>query len=694
MESRVVFRGVKASDLSATTVTQHSHVGLKSFNRGSRLRWALGRFLMIGALVALLTHFGALADEPPTRDEPTMVVTPTCADKGGTLDSNGYCVFGNFTTDDLIRGPTIITLETVVVNGSNADGNDPFDPCSQTQSPKAGNPVVLATGNKIEPEVDFVAGGEMPLALTRLYNHYFQGAGLFGKHWISNFDYKLTFGTVALNACFPRPGGGACGIGANTVIYAWRPDGRTLKYVKGSDGVFREDRPVSLTKIVPQADGRFWYTNDEGGMEVYSSAGYIESVRGVTNTSWTFTYTSGTYLHRVTHTTGRYMEFVWSAGQLTAVRDPAGSYYGFAYSANTFGTGFHRLASVSMPGSPASSVTYHYEIADKTALTGKSFNGVRYSKFTYDASGRVASTEHNGVDKNTFAYSSAAGGVLTVLQTNPLGKQTSYRFESGKLTTVTGHPSANCPGTAYALIEYDGNGHPAMKEDFNGGKTAFVYDAAGRLLTKIEAYGTSLARTTQYEWNADNKIIAETILGQKRTVYQYTFDSVNLIEVENLSPYGVPGQKQTTYISHSYYGANVGGAIAPTTVSSVSINGPVAGFGDVRTYYFDTLGNLTSAVDSLGHTITYGNHTALGLPGRIVGKNGDIRDLYYDARGRLTRIRTYPDGATPADLAYVYGPNGTVSSITSPDGTSVGFTYDASLRLVERSVGTESPRVS
>ena len=656
-------------------------------SQGSRLRRLLAILLVLLVCLSVSAH----ADEP--TDLPPVDVKPTCEDRGGSRNSEGVCVVGNVGYSDIFnRPPPIIDLESVVVVGSNADGNEPFDPCADNTSPKAGNPVVIATGNKIEPELDFMSRGEMPLGLQRLYNHYFQGVGIFGKHWISNFDYKLTFGTTAVNACFPRPGGGACGVGANTIIYVWRPDGRTLKYVKGSDGIFREDRPNSLTRIERKPDGRFWYFNDRGGLEIYSSAGYIESLRGMTNTSWTFTYTNGTYPYRVTHTSGRYVEFVWSGNQLISVRDTAGSYYGFAYHANTFGAGLHRLASVAMPGTPASTTTYHYEIADKSALTGKSFNGVRYSKFTYDTAGRVASTEHNGLEKYTFSYTVGANGVFTVLQTNPLGKKTTYRFESGRLTTVTGHPSANCPGTAYALIEYDANGHPTMKSDFNNNKTAFSYDSAGRLLTKTEAFGTPQARTTQYEWTAGNKVWRETVVGVVRRVFLYSFDSVIAVESENLSAIGVAGQKQTTYFSHTYYGAHVGGGVTtPTTVSRVTVDSPVSGFGDVVNYNFDTLGNLTSVMNSLGHTVVYSGHNGLGLPGRIVGVNGAITDYTYDARGRTTRVRTYPDGTTPADTTYVYASNGTLTSVTSPDGVTVSFGYDAGLRLVERVVGDLNP---
>ena len=564
----------------------------------------------------------------------------------------------------------------------------------QTKDPSAndkeckGNPIIPSTGNKVEYETDFVTSGEMPLELDRTYNHYWPGVGLFGKHWVSSFDYKLTFGTTAINSCYPRPGGGACGIGANAVIYAWRPDGRTIKFVRsGTSNTFLEDKPSPLSRIELQANGKFHLITEGAGFEIYSSAGYVEWVRNQTNVSWTYTYTNGTYPHRITHTSGRYVEFTWTSGQLTAVRDPAGNYYGYAYAANKFGTGLHRLASSAKPGSPAQTTTYHYEIADQTALTGKSFNGVRYSKFTYDANGYATSTEHNGLEKYTFSYTPGANGLLTVLETNPLGKQTTYSFKNGQLTTTTGHASTYC-AASLALVEYDTNGYVKMESDFNGNNTAYTYNAAGQLLQKIEAYGTAVARTTNYEWwgpALGNRLMSETVVGSRRTVFNYTaVGRIASISVTNLSSVGVSNQTHITTFSYTDYGTSSGGVLSPGMVATVSIDGPIAGSQDTTTVAYDTLGNLTSEYNTLGHQRVYSGHNGLGLPARVTGVNGDITDYTYDARGRLTGVRTYPDGSTPADTTYVYAGNGTLLSTTSPDGVVTQRVYDVQYRLIKQ----------
>ena len=539
---------------------------------------------------------------------------------------------------------------------------------------QSGNPVLLATGNKIEPETDFASQGEMGLTLTRTYNHFWQGAGLFGKHWVSSFDYKLTFGEGALNACYPRPGGGTCGIGANTVIHAWRPTGGAVKYIRASDGVFYEDAPSPLAKIVPQANDTFVLYGKSGQTETYSSAGYVSHVRNEHGIGWTFSYTNGTYPLRVTHTSGRYVEFTWTNGQLTSVRDPNGGYHGYAYNANQFGLGLHRLTAVSRPGTPAATVAYHYEHADATALTGKSFNGARYSRFTYSADGFATSTEHNGQEKYTFSYTTGTDGSLAVLETNPLGKQTTYRFKNGKQQSVTGHPSTYCPTASYALIEYDAAGNAVMLSDPNNNKTANQYNARGQLTQQIEAYGTPHARTTQFEWDASlSRLRSVTVIGLQRTTYAYTTDNRLASEtVTNLSSNGVVNQSRSATYSYTKH--------ANGMIATITVDGPVAGSADAITQVYSAAGDLIETRNSLGHAVVHSGHNGFGQPGRSVGFNGDITDYTYDARGRLTRQRKYPDGNNAMDTVYVYSANGTLYSSATPDGVVTRYEYDSALR--------------
>lgn len=537
----------------------------------------------------------------------------------------------------------------------------------------------MATGNKVEYESDFTSTGEMSLGLQRTYNHFWAGVGLFGKHWVSNFDYKLTFGTTDLNGCYPRPGGGACGIGANTVIYAWRPDGRTIKYTKAADGSFYEDKAQAVSRIVPLANGSFQLHGEHGAVELYSSAGYVISVHNAHGIGWSYSYANGTYPHRVAHTSGRYVEFVWTGNQLTSVRDPGGNYYGYSYHANQFGSGLHRLAASSQPGTPTTTIAYHYEVAaDASALTGKSFSGVRYSWFAYDSSGFATKSEHvGGRDRHTFSYSQEADGVLTVVATYPLNKRVTYTFKNGKPLAATRHASTYCPSVDYAETVYDSRGYVQLRSDFRGTDTAYSYNDKGQLLSRTEAYGTPEARTATYTWDAThNRLLTETLPNQYSRTYAYTaapHNRVASITVINLSANGVAKQSHTTTFAYTYH--------ANGMLATAASDGPIPGTGDRIVEAYDTVGNLLSVTNGLGHVTTYSQHNGLGQPGRVVGPNGDAVDYGYDARGRLVSTTSWLNGQ-PGVTTYEYETTGQPKKTTHADGSVLNYLYDDARALI------------
>jgi RHS repeat-associated protein len=646
-------------------------------------------FLAVAAVSAGLAGRVEAEDLPPVEVRGVDLFR-LCADAGGTSITDAQ---GNFS--NCYFGGMNLVLDRIgfVMGGSSAvmgnSGSGPgaardSDRCNDTDAGNkapgsklglVGNPVVVSTGSKVETEIDFAASGEMALFLSRTYNSAGHGVGLFGRHWKSNFDHKLTFGTHAVDACYPRPGGGTCGIGTNTVIWSHRPDGRIVKYVKNAtDGVFYEEKPAAVAKIVRGADGAFTLHGEDRSIEIYSSAGYVSQIRSEHGVGWTFGY-SGTYPVRVTHTSGRYADFVWSGGLLTSVRDPAGNYYGYAYHANRFGGGLHLLSAVSMPGAPASSVAYHYEDGRfPGALTGKTIGGIRHSWFAYDDGGLAVLSHHGGnVDRNTFSREIVGPNQLSVFTINPLGKETEYLFENGKIKSVTGHASDYCVGT-YRETNYDANDYPDIVSDFNGRMTDFDYNAKGQLLRQVDAAGTPLARTTEYVWdNTHNRIVSVTIVGLRRIEFGYTTDHrlASLTEV-NLSVHGVANQSRTTAYAYTRH--------ANGMLATVTVDGPLAGNGDAVVTTFDPSGDLMSIANSLGHLVSYSDHNDLGQPGRITGPNGSITDYVYNARGRVVTERRWVAGVA-ADIVNAFNPQGLLSSITAPDGAVTHYEYDSARRL-------------
>lgn len=454
---------------------------------------------------------------------------------------------------------------------------------------QAGNPVVFSTGNKIQPELDVASRGEMGLSLTRTYNYYWNGIGIFGRRWLSNYDYKLLFTTDdPTSSCYPRPGNDRCDP-LNKTIWAQRPDGRKIKfnYSNSPTPGWYEDKPYPVARIL-QAGSAYTLYSEDRTVEIYDYNGFPTTIKSRPGIGWRFTYDGNHYLTRVTHSSGRHIDFGWSNGLLSQITDPAGNVYRYTYTTiainNSTMASTQSIAAVGGPGgssanlqmiapepqdppptpvnppikgmvallvgtiqpgtagsSQASSLTYHYEDARfRSALTGKSINGIRYSWFAYDPHGMAIESKHaNGAEGYRFAYVlDANNAIVQSTVTNPLGKQTVYSFNAdGRQVSVTGLASTHCLASAKAS-EYDNNGNPAGRTDFKGSVTLYTYASNGQLQTKIEAYDTPVARTTHYVWDtSNNRVIKEALERDHEASYTYGVDDrIASVTVKNVSP--------------------------------------------------------------------------------------------------------------------------------------------------------------
>ncbi|ANB16288.1 RHS repeat-associated core domain-containing protein [Dokdonella koreensis] len=666
-----------------------------------RVLWAL----LLGSVAPAWA--ASPTDPPPPETLETIVVrgTPWGGSRPPWMGSGGY----------VPRYPRELRWPNPGdVNNNAAD--DEID-CAR------GNPIVLATGNKVEREIDFLSSGEMGLYLERRYNHYSSRGGLFGGHWLSNFDYSLSFTTLST-------GGGGPVIGPVNYAWAYRPDGRRIKFVPNGTNRWTEAKPDWTAFIQKNPDGTYTHYTEDNTVEKYSSFGRILEIKNPQGIRWTFTYQTGNVLHRVTHSSGRYVEFTMTNGLPTTVRAPDGNLYTYTYIGNW------RLQTATRPGQPITTHTYHYENTSfPGALTGKSIDGVRYSTFTYDSQGRAITSEHIGpVDHYHFTYTvtgarsvsaderptlpvppngqpycltngectpvmdsfggsgpppvppemdyplaaAVTTGTMTVLERGPLGnprKETTYVFVDGKLESVSGAPSAWC-GATFRSATYDSNGYPNLVYDENGNATDYDYNATGQLLKRTEAAGTSYARVTDYTWDAgNNRLTGITVVGDSATTLAYQAFSHRLatVTVMNLTGYGVAGQSRTDTYGYTYHGNGL--------LASMTIDGPRTGAVDVHTVTYSTLGDLTSISNPLGHTTSYQNHTGLGYAERIIGPNTNERiDIAHEARGRQKTVTTYHNSVAQT-TSYDYNTRGLAGRITRPDGRVTELRYGADNRL-------------
>lgn len=60
--------------------------------------------------------------------------------------------------------------------------------CKESASPKTGNPVIIATGEKFKDELDFASDGLYGFSLQRTYRSLQTAGSLFGPNWMSTLE--------------------------------------------------------------------------------------------------------------------------------------------------------------------------------------------------------------------------------------------------------------------------------------------------------------------------------------------------------------------------------------------------------------------------------------------------------------------------------------------------------------------------
>ncbi len=538
----------------------------------------------------------------------------------------------------------------------------------------------------------------MPFVFTRAYNSnsFSNGvpdAGIFGGAWRSNIDQNLSVYASSLDWTDSDGVQRSFDLVPGTSRYNSR--GHSYEYAlnngNGSYSIYTADGLIENFR---------YYSNGVNGNSNFRLR--LESITNKLGVGWFFEYeylngSPKEFLTKITHTSGRHVDLAWSGDVVSTITDPAGGVYSYTYVTENY---MKKLASVVDPG--GKDVHYLYS---NWFLLGKEINSVRYSYFSYanvqwqfydysndtyaiDSRNFAVSTEHgSGVDKFSFVYDVDTevdpGTIKSVVQTSPLGKQATYEFESGKLKRITGHPTSSCAANLKE-ITYDQYGYVDLEVRQDGVAVDYDYNQYGQLLKKTEAVGTPYAQVWTYSWDSNSGLLLQGVQpGGRKIDYVYNAGGQILTVTEtNTSAHGVPQQSRTTTFSYTYHPSGM-------TASKV-VDGPLPGTGDAIAYIYDAQGNLTYVQNSLGHTITYSNYNALGLPGRVVGANGETTDYTYNARGVITSVTNYVSGVA-STTSYTYATNGLLSSMTMPDGVVESYEYDSARRMTAKVRTTGSP---
>jgi len=367
------------------------------------------------------------------------------------------------------------------------------------------------------------------------------------------------------------------------------------------------------------------------------------------------------------------------AGRVSSTTDPLGHTTSYAYDAlnrqtqvvEAVGTSAQRTATMiydaadnltsettgqSSTGSYAHQVTtsYAYDALNRRTQTLDAYGDTAQTTSTviYDAVGNVVS--------ETSGYSSTSG------YSNPV--TTSYGYDALYRATAT----IDAYGTSIqrtTTTVYDSADNVLQSIDAANNTTTYAYDALNRQTTVQTPAGGTV--TMVYD-SADNLLARTDQLGHTTS---HAYDALNRETVTTDARGGL-----TTYT----YDAQG---------NQLTLTDPVA---NKTTFSYDTLNRLTQQTDPLGHSATFA-YNAGDLLTSTTDRNGKVRNLSYDALNRKTGETWVVSGSTVNTQTFTYDAadnqltaqdaNGaytmaydTLNRMTSeqePFGQVLTFSYDA-----------------
>jgi YD repeat-containing protein len=532
------------------------------------------------------------------------------------------------------------------------------------------------------------------LTFTRVYRsnvkrweHNYQAfaASLANPGALASKSTACVTGTSAGSTyCYPY-----ASIGTTNDFAIRRAGGRMLYFSSGNGFKPNADVNDRVSPLLDSGGSQIGWSvvnGDTDAAETYDLNGLLLRSTPRNGRTTTFTYSdaqtqvtiapSPGLLLTVADVFGHQLSFTYdSLARLSTMTDPAGGSYLYQYDSNS------NLTSVTYPDGKVRKYIYNepantVNVSMPFALTGiVDENNARYATFQYTYSGAAVTTQlASGALKYTLSYPYSTQAIVT----DPLGTNRTYNFTNSlgvmKSTGIT-KPAPSGSGTVSSSLTYDVNGNVSSITDFNGNRTTFTYDLTRNLeLTRVEAAGSSNARTITTAWHANWRLPIQIAQPQRRTTYTYDANG-------NVLTKSVQATSDATGTS-GFNAVLLGTARVWTYTYNqygqiLTEKGPRTDVNDLTTYAYDEQGNLASITNAAGHTTSYSNYDANGRVGRITDPNGLITDFTYTLRGWLSS-RTVGNENT----SYIYDDAGLLKQVILPDNSTVSYSYDGAHRMI------------
>ncbi|MCI5067709.1 DUF6531 domain-containing protein, partial [Acidovorax sp.] len=383
-----------------------------------------------------------------------------------------------------------------------------------------GNPIQVASQEKVEIERDILINGAMPMEFRRTYrsyrardkNHWFNNYfkvtdyAVLGEGWVHNYDIRLAVKRVSRED-----------LGILDLVRIQAGDG-SFHYFhrRGNSSVYTSRHPSH--QLIELANEWIFDDGQNEVRYVFEKDGKLREQ--ILRNGWriSYLYVPGTsQLDKVWNTFGQGFKFQYGGGKITRVQpinSPLDEGVEFQY------------ADSLMIGVSQSAGARQYLYAEFTGgaplLVGVVDEyGTRYATYTYDSQARALSTERAG---GVFKYTVPSAGSAI----DPLGTSRNYGFQRfGHELVYRGVSKVSeFPGDlpiSGGAIQSDGL--VRSYRDYLYTDTTISWDVQRRLPVFItRAAGTDLAQNTAILWSSQWRLPAEVTEPGRTTTY--TYDSV------------------------------------------------------------------------------------------------------------------------------------------------------------------------
>ncbi|MEV0059363.1 putative T7SS-secreted protein [Nocardia sp. NPDC050718] len=542
--------------------------------------------------------------------------------------------------------------------GDDAQTDGPAKTATDDQTPKAGDPVKIATGDFLLPLTDIDLPGVLRLALKRAHHSNYRFGRWFGPSWSATLDMRV----VVDDDCV-------------TVVFE---DGMLLAYPHAEVGVGVE--PITggqRWKLTRTDTGgyRLWDPDRElvwhfapeptlDGLDTLLGNFAISAITDRHHNRIRFHYNGNGDPIEVTHSGGYRVVLDSADGRVTAI-SVAGELDGVKTSTPVREFGYENGDLTTVTNGVGGVTRFDYD-DEHRMLSWTDSNGSWVTN-TYDESGRVVSQRGtDGVFDAEYEYLEFGNGTGRLTRmTDSRGAVTGYGFDSDlRLRDL------RAPDGGHRHIDYNAARKPLSVSEPDGATTTYNYTADGDVAVITRPDGRQI--TIDYAY--PNR--PSTVTNADGTTQHREWDKAgNLVAVID------PAGARTEYRHHE------GGAVAEirdpdgarTQIDvdlaglPVKVTDPYGASTEIRR---DAFGRPIQVTNQLG-AVTYYEWTPEGRPARRVDPDGYAESWTYDGENNLLTHTNRAGHVT----SYAYGGFDKVSTRTDPDGSVHRYLYNTERAL-------------